>query len=269
MPQRPSEAWPISSLGLALFCHFEGENPRGNSDDLYSRTYGIVCDSLSPHPTRVVVASPCRGLSALPLTLPDYGCSVIESTSKTWLARVHSSWGSTWRGLTYSPADHPGGSPSKGLSHITDDSAYSSYSLTRDGQSTRPSGEPGGQFAPILPDFADRCVAPPARGHIHPCWPKVAPKLSLRRPSSSVSGFSIRPQQEGRAIDVLLSPPQRHMLSMSAVPLNRFKVHGPWASFIRLALRYSINLGGCVPPPEVGAGATPSRWLEVIPSTTV
>ena len=188
---------------------------------------------------------------------------------KTCLARVHSSWGSTWLALTYFPADHPEGSPSKGLSHMTYNSAFLSCSLPRDRQLTRSAGEPGGQFAPMLPDLADRCVSPPARGYIHPCWPKVAPKLSLRRPSSIVSGFSLQPQQEGRANDVLLSLPQRHLLPISAGPLNQFKVHGPWASFIRLALRSSIDSGGCVPPPAVDAGTAPCRGLEALPTTMV
>ena len=171
--------WPTLSTGLALLCHFEGKNPRGNFDDLYSETYEVDWGSSSPHPTEGAAAFPCRGLLILPLGLTDYGCSPIGGTSRTWLAYVDSSWWSIWLTLTYFPADHPEGSPTKGLSHMTYNSAFFSCSLPRDRQLTRSVAEPRGQFAPMLPDLADRCVSPPARGYLHPCRPQVAPKLSL------------------------------------------------------------------------------------------
>ena len=117
-----------------------------------------------------------------------------------------------------------------------------------------------GQFAPMLPDFTDRCVAPSAGGYSHPRRPKVAPKLTLRRPSSLVAGFTIQLQRGGRATVALLSPPQRRLLPMSAVLPDRFQVY---------ALRSSIEPGGCVPPLDVDAGATPCRGLEALPAATV
>ena len=262
------------SNDLTLFRRFDESIPRGDFGDLSSRTYEFDCGGSRPLPTKGANATLCRRPMIPPSAFTGYGCSHSRGVSGIRLTYVDSPWWSTLCNLTYFPADHfsggyPGVSPTHRSSHTAYNNTFFSYSLPRDRQLPRSVGEPGGQFAPMLPDLADRCVSPPARGYIHPCWPKVAPKLSLRRPSSLGSGFSLQPQQEGRANDVLLSPPQRHLLSMSAVPLNRFKVHGPWASFIRLALRSSIDSGGCVPPPDVGAGATPCRGLEVLPTTTV
>ena len=68
---------------------------------------------------------------------------------------------------------------------------------------------------------------------------------------------------------MLSSLPQHHPLTIAADPLNQFKVHGPWASFIRFALGFSIDLGGYAPLPAVDASAAPCRGLEAFPTTMV
>ena len=74
MHPRLPKVWSTFSNDLALLCHFEEKNPRGNFDDLHSRTYKVGLGSSILLLTEGVSATLCRGLMIIPKALPNYDC---------------------------------------------------------------------------------------------------------------------------------------------------------------------------------------------------